>query len=67
MNQRLPREQYLALKAFKKKVRDERVGKFVKDHSGHIYKVDSNGSLRRLTREELLERSREVDSSNEPS
>lgn len=44
---RLPKEQYLALKQFKKKVNSERAGKLLRDHSGHIYEVDENGSLRR--------------------
>ena len=52
-SQRLPKEQYEALKKFKKMVNKERANKLIKDHAGHIYKVNSNGSLERLTRDEL--------------
>ena len=53
---KLPKEQYLELKKFKKKVREERIGKTVKDKQGHLYKVDSDGSIRRLTGDDLRNR-----------
>lgn len=53
MPKRLPKEEYENLKKFKKMVREERANKLIKDHSGHIYKVTKDGSLERLTRDEL--------------
>lgn len=55
MSRRLPKEQYLALKKFKREVNEERAGKLVRDHSGHLYKVDENGSLQRCGRDDLRE------------
>lgn len=52
---RLPKEQYLALQKFKLEAKKESEGKLVRDHSGHLYKVTKDGSLRRLTRDELRE------------
>ncbi len=59
MKRRLPKDQYLALQAFKKKVRQERLGKLIKDHSGHIYRVNEDGSLSRAGRDDLLPPSNE--------
>lgn len=53
---KLPKEQYLALKKFKKKVREENTGKIVKDKQGHLYKVNADGSIRRLTGDDLRNR-----------
>lgn len=50
---RLPKDQYLALKKFKKEVKEEFKGKVIRDHSGHLYKVHEDGSIRRLGRDEL--------------
>lgn len=52
---KLPKEQYLALKKFKREVREERAGKLVKDHSGHLYMVNEDGSLQRCGRDDLRE------------
>lgn len=61
---KLPKDQYLALQKFKKKANAEKVGKIVRDHSGHLYRVDNNGSLQKLTREEMLEYVNKNESSN---
>lgn len=53
MPKRLPKEEYENLKKFKKMVREERANKLIRDHSGHIYKVTKDGSIKRLTRDEL--------------
>lgn len=53
---RLPREQYLALKKYKKKIKEEREGKTIRDRNGHLYMVDSDGSIRRLTGNDLRDR-----------
>jgi len=56
---RLPKDQYVALKKFKKKVNEERSGSLVRDHSGHLYEVTSDGSIRRCGRDDLIKKSRE--------
>lgn len=55
MKRRIPKDQYLALQKFKSEVNKEREGKLIRDHSGHLYKATKDGSLRRLTRDELRE------------
>ncbi len=55
---RLKKEQYLQLKQFKKETNKDRAGKLIRDHSGHLYRVDENGSLRRCGRDDLIELSR---------
>lgn len=60
---RLSKEAYLALKKFKKGTNESRKGKIFKDHANHLYEVDSDGSIRRLSREQF--NSRIIDSSHE--
>jgi hypothetical protein len=51
---RLSKEEYKKLKEFKLIIRKEIIGKLFKDHAGHIYKVDENGSIRRQSIEVAL-------------
>ena len=53
-SKRLSQKEYFELKDFKKEVREERIGKIFKDHAGHIYKVDENGSIRRQSIETAI-------------
>lgn len=52
---RLPKEQYLALKKYKREVNSERAGKLVRDHRGHLFRVNDDGSLQRCGRDDLRE------------
>ena len=54
MKVRLDKDEYQHLKHFKKEIRKERIGKFVRDHRGRIYRIDENGSFRRATRDDLI-------------
>lgn len=47
-NRRMPKEKYEAMKRFKRQIREERAGKFVRDHSGRVYRINEDGSLVRM-------------------
>ncbi len=52
---RLPKDEYLSLKKFNRKTNEERAGKLVRDHSGHLYRINEDGSLQRCGRDDLRE------------
>lgn len=54
-NKRLSKEKYQELQKFKREVNKERADKFVKDHSGHVYKINEHGMLTRVSVQEILQ------------